>query len=125
MTASEIIQRVSSSMRDTSLWLSEVVIPGMIKNNNRGFFSKCLLTTKTPLPLIHKNNGGVFFFYVQPMKAKAKNGKLEGAKIHFDISSVGATGNVLMAATLAKGNTKITTDYIGKQVRFKSVIKIR
>ena len=40
--------------------------------------------------------------------AKAKNGKLDGGKIHFDISSVGATGNVLMAATLAKGTTKIT-----------------
>jgi UDP-N-acetylglucosamine 1-carboxyvinyltransferase len=34
--------------------------------------------------------------------------KLKGAKIHFDISSVGATGNVLMAATLASGTTHIT-----------------
>jgi UDP-N-acetylglucosamine 1-carboxyvinyltransferase len=34
--------------------------------------------------------------------------KLKGAKFHFDISSVGATGNVLMAATLAKGNTLLT-----------------
>lgn len=33
--------------------------------------------------------------------------KLKGAKINFDISSVGATGNTLMAASLAKGNTVI------------------
>ncbi|MDQ1265540.1 MAG: UDP-N-acetylglucosamine 1-carboxyvinyltransferase [Bacteroidota bacterium] len=38
----------------------------------------------------------------------AETNKLTGAKIHFDISSVGATGNVLMAATLAKGTTLIT-----------------
>ena len=34
--------------------------------------------------------------------------RLKGAKINFDVSSVGATGNILMAATLAKGNTVIT-----------------
>lgn len=39
---------------------------------------------------------------------KAKAQKLVGAKFHFDISSVGATGNVLMAAVLAKGTTKLT-----------------
>lgn len=38
--------------------------------------------------------------------AKAK--RLSGAKIHLDISSVGATGNILMAATLAKGATQIS-----------------
>lgn len=38
----------------------------------------------------------------------AKTSKLKGAKINFDVSSVGATGNALMAATLAKGTTKIT-----------------
>ena len=38
--------------------------------------------------------------------AKAK--KLNGAKINFDVSSVGATGNLLMAAVLAKGTTSIT-----------------
>ena len=38
--------------------------------------------------------------------AKAK--KLTGAKINFDISSVGATGNILMAAVLAKGTTVIS-----------------
>jgi UDP-N-acetylglucosamine 1-carboxyvinyltransferase len=37
--------------------------------------------------------------------AKAK--RLHGARILFDISSVGATGNVLMAAALAKGTTLI------------------
>jgi UDP-N-acetylglucosamine 1-carboxyvinyltransferase len=37
--------------------------------------------------------------------AKAK--RLHGARILFDISSVGATGNVMMAAALAKGETLI------------------
>lgn len=35
----------------------------------------------------------------------AKTNKLHGAKINFDTPSVGATGNALMAAVLAKGNT--------------------
>jgi UDP-N-acetylglucosamine 1-carboxyvinyltransferase len=38
----------------------------------------------------------------------AKADKLKGARFHFDVSSVGATGNVLMAATLAKGSTLLT-----------------
>lgn len=38
--------------------------------------------------------------------AEAK--KLKGAKIHFDFPSVGATENVLMAATLAKGTSLIS-----------------
>lgn len=37
----------------------------------------------------------------------AKTNRLNGAKISFDIPSVGATGNTLMAATLAKGTTVI------------------
>jgi UDP-N-acetylglucosamine 1-carboxyvinyltransferase len=37
----------------------------------------------------------------------AKARKLKGARILFDISSVGATGNILMAATLAQGSTII------------------
>jgi UDP-N-acetylglucosamine 1-carboxyvinyltransferase len=37
--------------------------------------------------------------------AKAK--RLKGAKINFDVSSVGATGNVMMAAVLAKGTSVI------------------
>lgn len=41
--------------------------------------------------------------------AKAKsNDRLVGAKINLDISSVGATGNILMAASLAKGSTIIS-----------------
>src|SRR4030042_1830055 len=35
----------------------------------------------------------------------AKARRLKGAHITFDVSSVGATGNVLMASTLAKGTT--------------------
>lgn len=35
----------------------------------------------------------------------AKASKLNGAHINFDVSSVGATGNALMAAVLAKGTT--------------------
>lgn len=38
----------------------------------------------------------------------AKANKLHGATINFDISSVGATGNALMAAVMAKGTTLIT-----------------
>lgn len=37
----------------------------------------------------------------------AKSKRLNGARINFDISSVGATGNTLMAASLAKGITVI------------------
>ncbi len=37
----------------------------------------------------------------------AKSKKLNGAKINFDVSSVGATGNAMMAAVLAKGYTLI------------------
>jgi UDP-N-acetylglucosamine 1-carboxyvinyltransferase len=33
--------------------------------------------------------------------------RLRGARVAFDISSVGATGNVMMAATLARGTTRI------------------
>lgn len=38
----------------------------------------------------------------------SKANKLHGSKFHFDISSVGATGNILMAAVLAKGSTLLT-----------------
>jgi len=37
----------------------------------------------------------------------AKSRKLKGAHIYFDISSVGATGNIMMAAVLAEGETII------------------
>ncbi|MBI9071022.1 MAG: UDP-N-acetylglucosamine 1-carboxyvinyltransferase [Melioribacteraceae bacterium] len=46
--------------------------------------------------------------------AKAK--KLKGANIHFDISSVGATGNVLMAAVLAEGSTTISNAAIEPEI---------
>ena len=41
------------------------------------------------------------------IKAKATNGRLTGADITFPIISVGATENIIMAATLAKGKTII------------------
>ncbi len=44
------------------------------------------------------------------------NGKLCGAKFHFDISSVGATGNVMMAAVLAKGTTLLTNCAIEPEI---------
>lgn len=37
----------------------------------------------------------------------ARCDRLRGARITFDVSSVGATGNVMMAATLARGTTRI------------------
>ncbi|MGE5679838.1 MAG: UDP-N-acetylglucosamine 1-carboxyvinyltransferase [Bacillota bacterium] len=46
--------------------------------------------------------------------AKAK--KLKGARINFDVSSVGATGNVMMAATLAKGTTLISNAAIEPEI---------
>ena len=46
--------------------------------------------------------------------AKAK--KLIGANIYFEISSVGATGNILMAATLAKGETRIQNAAIEPEI---------
>lgn len=41
------------------------------------------------------------------LHAKAAGGKLKGAVINFPFASVGATENILMAATLAKGTTVI------------------
>lgn len=46
--------------------------------------------------------------------AKAKN--LVGTRINFDISSVGATGNALMAAVLAKGTTLISNAAIEPEI---------
>lgn len=48
--------------------------------------------------------------------AIAKANKLKGARFHFDISSVGATGNVLMAATLAEGTTILTNAAIEPEI---------
>ncbi len=42
--------------------------------------------------------------------------KLKGAKINFDISSVGATGNAMMAAVLAKGSTFINNAAIEPEI---------
>ncbi|MGD8777665.1 MAG: UDP-N-acetylglucosamine 1-carboxyvinyltransferase [Ignavibacteria bacterium] len=46
----------------------------------------------------------------------AKTRRLKGSKIHFDISSVGATGNALMAAVLAKGTTLITNAAVEPEI---------
>lgn len=46
--------------------------------------------------------------------AKAK--KLVGNRIHFDVSSVGATGNAIMAASLAKGITHISNAAIEPEI---------
>ena len=46
----------------------------------------------------------------------ARARRLTGARIHFDISSVGATGNVLMAAVLARGTTIIENAAIEPEI---------
>ena len=46
--------------------------------------------------------------------AEAK--KLKGARINFDVSSVGATGNAMMAAVLAKGTTLINNSAIEPEI---------
>ncbi|MCK9281071.1 MAG: UDP-N-acetylglucosamine 1-carboxyvinyltransferase [Melioribacteraceae bacterium] len=46
----------------------------------------------------------------------AKANKLVGDRIHFDISSVGATGNTLMAAVLARGTTLISNAAIEPEI---------
>jgi UDP-N-acetylglucosamine 1-carboxyvinyltransferase len=46
----------------------------------------------------------------------AKASRLTGARIQFDISSVGATGNILMAAVLAKGTTVIENAAIEPEI---------
>jgi len=46
--------------------------------------------------------------------AEAK--KLKGARINFDVSSVGATGNAMMAAALAKGTTLINNAAIEPEI---------
>jgi len=46
----------------------------------------------------------------------AKANRLVGAKIAFDVSSVGATGNVMMAAVLAKGQTVIENAAIEPEI---------
>ena len=46
----------------------------------------------------------------------ARANKLHGAKIHFDISSVGATGNTMMAASLANGTSILTNAAIEPEI---------
>jgi len=46
----------------------------------------------------------------------AKADRLHGANINFDISSVGATGNTIMAAVLAKGESKIQNAAIEPEI---------
>jgi UDP-N-acetylglucosamine 1-carboxyvinyltransferase len=46
----------------------------------------------------------------------AHAGRLQGARIHFDVSSVGATGNLLMAAVLARGSTVIQNAAIEPEI---------
>jgi len=46
----------------------------------------------------------------------AKADKLTGAKFHFDISSVGATGNALMASVLAKGTTLLSNAAVEPEI---------
>ena len=46
----------------------------------------------------------------------AETKKLVGAKINFDVSSVGATGNAMMAASLAKGTTLINNAAIEPEI---------
>jgi UDP-N-acetylglucosamine 1-carboxyvinyltransferase len=46
----------------------------------------------------------------------AKCEKLTGAKINLDVSSVGASGNILMAAVLAKGTTVITNAAVEPEI---------
>ena len=46
----------------------------------------------------------------------ARAERLRGARIHFDVSSVGATGNVLMAAVLARGATVVQNAAIEPEI---------
>jgi len=46
----------------------------------------------------------------------AKAGRLTGARVYLDVSSVGATGNILMAAVLAKGTTLIENAAIEPEI---------
>ncbi|GBD86151.1 UDP-N-acetylglucosamine 1-carboxyvinyltransferase [bacterium BMS3Abin03] len=47
---------------------------------------------------------------------EAKAEKLKGAEIYFDVSSVGATGNILMASVLAEGTTIINNASIEPEI---------
>ena len=46
----------------------------------------------------------------------ARASRLQGARIHLDVSSVGATGNIMMAAVLARGTTIIQNAAIEPEI---------
>jgi len=48
----------------------------------------------------------------------ARTDGLRGAHVHFDVSSVGATGNVMMAAVLASGTTVIENAALEPEIAF-------
>ena len=48
----------------------------------------------------------------------ARTDGLRGALVHFDVSSVGATGNILMAAVLARGTTVIENAALEPEITF-------
>ena len=48
----------------------------------------------------------------------AQTSGLRGALVHFDVSSVGATGNVMMAAVLARGTTVIENAALEPEISF-------
>jgi len=50
------------------------------------------------------------------INARAPKGRLQGARFHFDISSVGASVNVIMAAVLANGQTTLTNAALEPEV---------
>lgn len=50
------------------------------------------------------------------INARAPKGRLQGARFHFDISSVGASVNVIMAAVLAQGHTTLTNAALEPEV---------
>ncbi|CAN5563323.1 UDP-N-acetylglucosamine 1-carboxyvinyltransferase [soil metagenome] len=50
------------------------------------------------------------------INARAPLGRLQGARFHFDISSVGASVNVIMAAVLAQGQTTLTNAALEPEV---------
>lgn len=53
------------------------------------------------------------------IRARAK--RLRGARIVFDVSSVGATGNVMMAAVLAQGTTIIDNAAMGPRLQRSAI----
>jgi UDP-N-acetylglucosamine 1-carboxyvinyltransferase len=66
--------------------------------------------------------------YVVAKAPQGSNGaprRLKAAKIHFDISSVGATENIMSAAALAKGTTLITNAAIEPEVTAQARMMVK